>query len=99
MYGLADREIALGPFPDAPGRVMKWNIPSVLARRPDVIAINRGYFPAGDPLVQTALRDPGSLATSPMDRDLFTQVARDGSYDLTPIRFEDGSVYFAFVRR
>jgi hypothetical protein len=99
MYGLADREIARAPFPDAPGRMMKWDNASVLARRPTLIAINRGYFRANDPRLESVRRDPGALVASPMDRDLFARVAEDGGYALAPIRFDDGSVFFVFVRK
>jgi len=60
--------------------------------------INRGYFVAGDPDADRVARDPGILAVSPMDRDLFARVARDGRYALGPVRFDDGSVFFVFVR-
>ena len=54
------------------------------------------------PLSPTPIRpgvDPAVLAASPMDRDLFARVAADGGYALAPVRFDDGSVFFVFVRR
>jgi arabinofuranosyltransferase len=99
MYGLNDAHIARVPFPETGrGRLMKWDNAYVLDRAPDWIVINRGYFAAGDPEVGRVSSDPGILAVSPMDRDLFARVARDGRYALAPIRFEDGSVFFVFVR-
>jgi hypothetical protein len=77
---------------------MKWDNAYVLDRSPDWIVINRGYFAAGDPDVGRVSSDPGILAVSPMDRDLFARVARDGRYALAPIRLDDGAVFFVFVR-
>jgi hypothetical protein len=99
MHGLTDREIGLGPFPPGSGRLMKWDNASVLARRPEVIVINRGYFRREDPYLAVVLREPGRLAETAMDRDLFARIAADGSYALAPVRFDDGSVFFVFVRR
>jgi hypothetical protein len=96
MYGLNDSHIARVPFPSAGGRLMKWDNAYVLERAPELIVINRGYFTAGDPLVQRVMQDPGTLVESAMDRDLFTHLARDGRYRLEPIRFDDGSVFFVF---
>jgi hypothetical protein len=99
MYGLNDALIAHRPFPERRrGRLMKWDNAYVLSRRPAVIAINRGYFPAGDSLADRVQLQPGLLVASPMDRDLFERVARDGSYVLRPIRLGDGSVFFVFER-
>ena len=99
MYGLNDAHIARVPFPEVGrGRMMKWDNAYVLDRSPDWIVINRGYFAAGDPDAGRVPRDPGILAVSPMDRDLFARVARDGRYALGPIRFDDGSVFFVFAR-
>ena len=94
-----DARIAREPFPQtAKGRLMKWDNEYVLSRVPRIIAINRGYFEPGDPRAQLAARNPAVLARSPMDRDLFQRVARDGSYRLHPILLEDGSVFFVFRR-
>jgi arabinofuranosyltransferase len=99
MYGLSDAHIARVPFPQGGrGRLMKWDNDYVLARAPEWIVINRGYFAAGDPDLDRVPGDPGILAVSPMDRDLFARVARDGRYALGPVRFDDGSVFFVFVR-
>jgi hypothetical protein len=99
MYGLNDAHIARVPFPElGRGRLMKWDNDYVLSLAPDWIVINRGYFAAGDPDAERVTRDPGILAVSPMDRELFARVARDGRYALGPIRFDDGSVFFVFVR-
>lgn len=99
MYGLNDPHIARVPFPETDrGRLMKWDNDYVLSLAPDWIVINRGYFAAGDPDADRVPRDPGILAVSPMDRDLFARVSRDGRYALGPIRFDDGSVFFVFVR-
>lgn len=99
MYGLTDAHIAGVPFPGRKGgRMMKWDNDYVLSRRPEIIVINRGYFRAEDPLIDDVQRQPGMLAVSPMDRDLFGRVARDGSYTLTPLLLEDGSVFFVFLR-
>jgi hypothetical protein len=97
MYGLCDRTIAHGPFPpDGRGRMMKWDNAYVLGRRPDLIAVNRGYFRAGDPAAEQVAHRPGLLAATAMDRDLFERLARDGSYALVPIRFADGSRFYVF---
>jgi len=97
MYGLNDAHVARVPFPEiGRGRLMKWDNAYVLSRTPDLIVINRGYFAAGDPDVSRVPGNPGLLAVSPMDRDLFAHVARDGRYGLGAIRFEDGSVFFVF---
>lgn len=99
MFGLNDPHIAREPFPAArQGRLMKWDNDYVLARRPDVIVINRGYFRAGDPMAARAARDPRLLAEGPMDRDLFLHVARDGGYALKAIPFPDGAVFYVFER-
>jgi hypothetical protein len=99
MYGLNDAVIARSPFPRASrGRMMKWDSAYVLSRRPDLIVINRGYFRAGEALADRVRYQPGLLASAPMDRDLFSRVARDRSYALRPISFDDGSVFFVFER-
>lgn len=99
MYGLNDARIAHRPFPERRrGRLMKWDNAYVLSRRPAVIAINRGYFPAGDALADRVQQQPGLLVAAPMDRDLFERVAHDGSYVLRPIGLGDGSVFFVFER-
>lgn len=99
MYGLNDPHIAREPFPATRGgRLMKWDNDYVLARRPDVIVINRGYFRAGDPMAAQAAKDPRLLADGPMDRDLFLHVARDGGYALKAIPFSDGAVFYVFER-
>jgi arabinofuranosyltransferase len=99
MYGLNDAHIAREPFPETrSGRLMKWDNAYVLAQRPEMIAINRGYFRAGDPMLPEVARRPGLLAAGPMDRDLFRRVAEDGGYALRPLRFPDGSVFFVFER-
>jgi hypothetical protein len=79
--------------------MMKWDNGYVLSREPRLIVINRGYFESGDPRVAEVARNPALLAASPMDRDLFQRLARDGSYSLRPIHFEDGSSFFVFERR
>ena len=99
MYGLNDAHIARTPFAKTRGaRLMKWDNAYVLSKRPQIIAINRGYFPAGDPMADEVARNPGLLADSPMDRDLFAPVARDGGYRLRAIPFPDGAVFFVFER-
>ena len=99
MYGLNDAHIARVPFPEiGRGRLMKWDNDYVLSLAPDVIVINRGYFAAGDREAGRIPGDPGLLAVSPMDRDLFARVARDGRYGLGAIRFEDGSMFYVFER-
>lgn len=99
MYGLNDAHIAHRPFPERRGgRLMKWDNAYVLSRQPDLIVINRGYFAAGDELAKMVPRQPAMLAVAPLDRDLFELAARDGSYGLRPIRFEDGSMFFVFER-
>lgn len=98
MYGLNDAHIARVPFPEGGrGRLMKWDNGYVLDRAPDWIVINRGYFAAGDGNATRVARDPALLAVSPMDRDLFARLARDGRYALGPIRLDDGSVFFVFA--
>ena len=100
MYGLNDARIARGPFPQSSrGRMMKWDNEYVLSREPRLIVINRGYFESGNQRVEAVLRNPAVLASSPMDRDLFQRIARDGAYALRPIRFDDGSSFFLFERR
>jgi len=100
MYGLCDATIAHGPFPsERRGRLMKWDNAYVLGRRPDLIAVNRGYFRAGDPYAASVADRPWLLAAAPLDRDLFERLARDGAYTLAPIRFEDGSRFYVFERR
>jgi hypothetical protein len=97
MYGLNDLHVARVPFPEiGRGRLMKWDSAYVLSRTPDLIVINRGYFAAGDLRATLVPGDPGLLVVSPMDRDLFDLVSRDGRYGLGAIRFEDGSVFFVF---
>jgi hypothetical protein len=99
MYGLNDPHIARVPFPDAgEGRLMKWDNAYVLSLSPDLIVINRGYFAPGDPNAESALANPGIMAVSPMDRDLFARVARDGRYGLATVRLDDGGVFYVFRR-
>lgn len=99
MYGLNDRHIARTPFPRTRGsRLMKWDNAYVLSLRPEIIVPNRGYFRPGDPFAVRAARDPRLLADSPMDRDLFARVAKDGSYALRPLATPDGSVFYVFER-
>jgi hypothetical protein len=99
MYGLNDAHIARQPFPaGAAGRLMKWDNAYVLARRPELIVINRGYFAAGDPAAAAAARDPARLFAAPLDRDLFERVRRDGGYAPRAIVFPDGSRFFVFER-
>jgi len=99
MYGLNDRHIAHGPFPKARGgRLMKWDNAYVLSQRPDLIVINRGYIPAGDPLAAEVPRNPGVLAKSPMSRDLFRRVAEDGGYALRALPLPEGGVFYVFER-
>ncbi len=101
MYGLNDHHIARQPFPRARGaRMMKFDNEYVLSRKPDLIVINRGFFRAGDTRAERVLGDPrGMLVASPLDHDLFNRIDADGSYELRPIRMDDGSVYFVFERR
>ena len=100
MYGLNDTHIARQPFPEDPrGRLMKWDSAYVLSRGPDLIAINRGYFTADDPLASRVARQPRILAHAPMEKDLFERIAQDGSYALRPIKFRDGAVFYVFERR
>lgn len=97
MYGLNDRHIAHGPFPKVRGgRIMKWDNAYVLSQRPDLIVINRGYVPAGDPLAAEVARNPGLLAASPMSRDLFRRVAADGGYALRALALPGGGVFYVF---
>lgn len=99
MYGLNDAHIARRPFSEAAtGRLMKWDMDYVLARRPALIVINRGYFAAGDPIAERVRRDPSPLLASPMDVDLFEHLRRDGTYLPRTIEFDDGSVFFVFER-
>ncbi len=100
MYGLNDAHIARVPFAvSGRARLMKWDNAYVLSRRPDLIVINRGYFPAGDTMANAVASNPGLLAESPMDRDLLRRLAADRSYELRPVRFPDGAVFFVFERR
>jgi len=78
---------------------MKWDNAYVLDRGPDVIVIDRGYFPAGDSLAEQVPRDPGLLAASPLDRDLFGHVALDGRYGFEAIHFDDGAVFYVVRKR
>jgi hypothetical protein len=99
MFGLSDRHIARVPFPAVPGyRLMKWDNAYVVSRSPDLIVINRGYFRAGDPRQARVEREPSLLVRTAMDRDLFAHVEADGRYRVVPVRFEDGAVFFVFVR-
>jgi arabinofuranosyltransferase len=101
MYGLNDRHIARTPFapgPWLPGH-MKWDNEYVLRRRPDLIAINKGYFRKGDLTGLEIAQNPRMLALTAMDRDLFERAFADPDYHLTSIDFEDGSRYFVFERR
>jgi hypothetical protein len=100
MYGLNDAHIAHQEFsPTRGGRVMKWDNAYVLSLKPELIVINRGYFRAGDPMVAKVVANPGLLAGSPMDRDLFRRVREDDAYTLRALRFPDGAVFFVFERR
>jgi arabinofuranosyltransferase len=99
MYGLCDPAIARRPFAAARGRLMKWDNAYVLARRPDLIVPNLGYFPAGDSSAGEVARNPGRLVGAPADRDLLERLAADGSYALRPIELGDGSVFWVFERR
>jgi arabinofuranosyltransferase len=99
MYGLCDPHIARRPFADGRGRLMKWDNAYVLARRPELIVPNLGYFPAGDPAAREIARDPRRLAAAPLDRDLLERLAADGSYALRPLDLGDGSVFWVFERR
>ncbi len=97
MYGLNDRHIARRPFLErAPGVLMKWDNAYVLSRRPRLIVPNRGYFEAGDGRADLVPRRPEVLAAAPMDRDLLERLRADGGYGLSPIRFEDGAVFWVF---
>lgn len=97
MYGLNDVHIAHGPFRKSEGgRLMKWDNDYVLSLRPDLIVINRGYIPPGDPLAAEVARNPGVLAQSPMSRDLFRRVAADGGYALRALDLPEGGVFYVF---
>ena len=78
---------------------MKWDNEYVLRRRPDLIAINKGYFRKGDLTGLEIAQNPSMLALTAMDRDLFERAFADPDYHLTSIDFEDGSRYFVFERR
>jgi hypothetical protein len=77
---------------------MKWDSAYALARRPDLIIINLGYFPKGHRLAEAAASDLALLVSHPMDVDLFRHVARDGSYRFQSIPFDDGSRFYVFER-
>ena len=64
MYGLSDHHIARVPLAEGPWLAghMKWDNAYVLARRPDLIAINKGYFQKGDLAGLQAAEDPWTLA-------------------------------------
>jgi arabinofuranosyltransferase len=90
MYGLNDAHVARTPFPArAPGRMMKWDIPYVLSRNPDLIVFNRGYRRAGE---------RHRLSMAPMDRDLVSHLRTDSRYAWTSIEFGDGSSFYVYER-
>jgi hypothetical protein len=99
MYGLNDAHIARGPFPDAPGRLMKWDNAYVLSRRPDLIVPNLGYVPAGDAPPHEIPRRPRLLVSAPMDEDLFRRLRDERAYLLRPLDLGDGSVFWVFERK
>jgi arabinofuranosyltransferase len=89
MYGLNDAHIARVPFPESPGRMMKWDNAHVLSRSPDLIVINRGYRRAGQ---------KQGLSVAPMDRDLINRLRSDSRYAWSSIQFDDGSSFFVYER-
>jgi arabinofuranosyltransferase len=90
MYGLNDAHIAHQPFPiDAPGRMMKWDIPYTLSREPDLIVLNQGYQRAG-----VSKKFP----IAAMDKDLIDGLEGDPRYNWTSIPFADGSRFFVWEK-
>jgi hypothetical protein len=99
MYGLNDAHIARRPFPGSgQERLLKWDNDYVLARKPQVIVINRGYRRASDPTAERAMTNPGLMAVAEMDRDLFEKISKSGVYLLNRLSFPDGAVFFVFER-
>ena len=106
MLGLSDRHIArLEPDalavsdPDLIGH-MKFDIPYVLSRRPDIIVIIRGYFPKGHPHAEYFEQEPLFIRSmSPLHAQLIDHVYFHPDYELRALDLGDGSRFYVFERR
>jgi hypothetical protein len=100
MLGLNDPFIARLPFPDIMKAGMnKWDLPYVLALKPEIIVVNSGYFRSGDPAGYRAAANVSGLVVNYVDIDCFEKMQKNRDYEYRPILFEDGSRFYIFERR
>jgi arabinofuranosyltransferase len=99
IFGLNDAHIARLPFPDIQrAGLMKWDAEYIVSRQPEIIVINRGYVPPGDPRAEAIVHSPAPLVSHLMDRQLFQQVLDDGGYTAKGLNLGDGSQFWIFER-
>jgi hypothetical protein len=104
MFGLNDLHIARQPFYEdgyAYTGHAKWDSSYVVSREPGLVVVHRGYLPAGrdhSEVIERARRDPMSVATDPMELELFSLLLESGRYALRLLDLEDGSRFFVFER-